>query len=50
MTQLKALPVLVPPIELQMEYKLFVEQSDKSKVVIQKFIEKCRKEQKECTN
>ena len=33
MTQLKALPVLVPPIELQIQYKLFVKQLDKSKVI-----------------
>ena len=39
MTQLKALPVLVPPIELQMEYKLFVEQTDKSKVAVQKALD-----------
>lgn len=31
MSQLKALPVLVPPIELQKEYRQFVEQTDKSK-------------------
>ena len=42
MTQLKALPVLVPPIELQMEYKLFVEQSDKSKVVLQKALDEAQ--------
>ena len=42
MTQLKALPVLVPPIELQMEYKLFVEQSDKSKVAVQKALDEAQ--------
>ncbi len=39
MTQLKALPVLVPPIEVQKEYKLFVEQTDKSKLAIQQSLE-----------
>ena len=39
MTQLKALPVLVPPIELQIQYKLFVEQVDKSKVAVQKALD-----------
>ena len=40
MTQLKALPVLIPPIELQNEYKLFAEQTDKSKLAIQQSLDK----------
>ena len=39
MTQLKALPVLIPPVELQNEYKLFVEQTDKSKLTIQRSLD-----------
>ena len=33
MQQLKALPVLLPPLELQEQFAAFVEQTDKSKVV-----------------
>ncbi len=33
MRQLKALPVLLPPLELQEQFAAFVEQTDKSKVV-----------------
>ena len=35
-TELKKIPVMLPPIELQREFVAFVEQVDKSKVVVQK--------------
>lgn len=35
MRQLKALPVLLPPLELQEQFAAFVEQTDKSKVAVQ---------------
>ena len=35
MKQLRALPVLVPPLKLQEQFATFVEQTDKSKVVVQ---------------
>ena len=40
MTQLKALPVLIPPIELQNEYTTFVEQTDKSKAAVKALLQK----------
>ena len=40
MRQLKALPVLLPPLELQEQFAAFVEQTDKSKVVVQKALSK----------
>ena len=36
MKQLKALPVLIPPIEIQREYATFVAQIDKSKATVKK--------------
>lgn len=36
MRQLKALPVLIPPLDLQNQFAAFVTQTDKSKAVIQK--------------
>ena len=38
MTQLKSLPVLLPPVKLQEKYKLFIEQTDKSKLEIEESI------------
>ena len=35
-TELKKIPVMLPPMELQREFVAFVEQVDKSKVVVQK--------------
>ena len=40
MTQLRALPVLVPPLSRQEEFVLFKAQVDKSKVAVQKALEK----------
>ncbi|MGM9573178.1 MAG: restriction endonuclease subunit S [Hominicoprocola sp.] len=40
MKQLKALPVLLPPLELQNEFSAFIRQIDKSKVVVQKALSK----------
>lgn len=40
MRQLKALPVLLPPLELQEQFVTFVTQTDKSKLAIQKSLEK----------
>ena len=40
MKQLRALPVLVPPLKLQEQFVAFVEQTDKSKVVVQKALSK----------
>ena len=42
MRQLKALPVLLPPLELQEQFAAFVEQTDKSKVVVQKALEEAQ--------
>ena len=39
MSQLRGLPTIVPPIELQLKYSLFSEQVDKSKVVVQKALD-----------
>ena len=39
MTQLKALPVLIPPLDLQNQFADFVEQVDKSKLAIQKSLD-----------
>lgn len=39
MTQLSALPVLIPPLELQKEYAAFVAQVDKSKAAVQKALD-----------
>lgn len=41
MRQLKALPVLLPPLQLQKQFAAFVEQVDKSKYCSQKFEELC---------
>ena len=40
MRQLKALPVLLPPLELQEQFAAFVEQTDKSKVAVQTALRK----------
>lgn len=40
MKQLRALPVLVPPLKLQEQFAAFVNQTDKSKVVVQKALSK----------
>ena len=39
MRQLKALPVLLPPLQLQRQFSVFVEQTDKSKAAIQKALD-----------
>ena len=39
MKQLRSLPVLVPPLELQEQFVAFVEQTDKSKLAVQKSLE-----------
>ena len=38
-TELKKIPVIVPPIELQEQFAAFVEQTDKSKLAVQKGLE-----------
>lgn len=40
MRQLRALPVLLPPLELQEKFVAFVEQNDKSKLTIQQSLDK----------
>ena len=40
MNKVKALPIVVPPIDLQNQFADFVEQVDKSKSVLQKLLEK----------
>ena len=40
MKQLRALPVLVPPLDLQEQFATFVEQTDKSKLAIQQSLDK----------
>ena len=40
MRQLKALPVLLPPLALQKQFSAFVAQTDKSKLAIQKSLDK----------
>lgn len=42
MRQLKALPVLLPPLELQEQFAAFVAQTDKSKVAVQKALEEAQ--------
>ena len=42
MRQLKALPVLLPPLELQEQFAAFVEQTDKSKVIVQKALDEAQ--------
>jgi hypothetical protein len=44
MAQLKALPLLIPPIELQKDITLFIDQLDKSKFEIQKSLKSLRPE------
>ena len=43
MTQLRALPVLIPPLSKQEEFVLFKAQVDKSKVVMQKALDETQK-------
>ena len=38
--QLKKIPVIVPPMELQQQFAAFVEQTDKSKLAIQQSLDK----------
>ena len=42
MKQLRALPVLVPPLKLQEQFAAFVEQTDKSKVAVQKALDEAQ--------
>ena len=42
MKQLRALPVLVPPLKLQEQFATFVEQTDKSKVAVQKALDEAQ--------
>lgn len=42
MRQLKALPVLLPPLQLQRQFATFVEQTDKSKVAVQKALDEAQ--------
>ena len=42
MKQLRALPVLVPPLKLQEQFAAFVEQADKSKVAVQKALDEAQ--------
>ena len=42
MKQLKALPVLLPPLELQNEFSAFIRQIDKSKVDVQKALDEAQ--------
>ena len=42
MRQLKALPVLLPPLELQEQFAAFVEQTDKSKVAVHKALDEAQ--------
>jgi len=42
MKQLKALPVLLPPLELQNEFSAFIRQIDKSKATIQKALDEAQ--------
>lgn len=42
MKQLRALPVLVPPLKLQEQFAVFVEQTDKSKVAVQKSLDEAQ--------
>lgn len=42
MKQLKALPVLLPPLELQNEFSAFIKQTDKSKAAVQQALGKAQ--------
>ena len=42
MRQLRSLPVLTPPMELQQQFATFVEQTDKSKVAVQKALDEAQ--------
>lgn len=42
MRQLKALPVLIPPLDLQNQFAAFVTQTDKSKVAVQKALDEAQ--------
>ena len=41
-TELKKIPVIVPPMELQEQFAAFIEQTDKSKVVVQKALDEAQ--------
>ena len=42
MTQLKALPVLIPPLDLQNQFAIFVQQVDKSRFAVQKALDETK--------
>ena len=42
MTQLRGLPMLMPPMELQKRFDTFVSQTDKSKAVVQKSLDEAK--------
>ena len=42
MRQLKALPVLLPPLQLQEQFATFVEQAEKTKAIVQKALDEAR--------
>ena len=42
-TELKKIPIMLPPMELQREFVAFVEQVDKSKVAVQKALDETQK-------
>ena len=42
MKQLKALPILIPPMQKQKEFSAFLEQVDKSKVAVQAALDKAQ--------
>ena len=42
-TELKKIPVMLPPMEIQKEFESFVKQVDKSKVKVQKALDETQK-------
>ena len=42
MRQLKALPVLLPPLQLQEQFEIFIEQTEKAKVAVQKALDEAQ--------